>query len=164
VADKLVNPRDLLLKQLAELLWIERTLFFEVIPSVHDASHDPELQQALTHHRTQTREHCVRVEQAMRSVGVEPAAARSATLEAMKKEHEENAESITHPVLKDVFHCAGVVRAEHFELSCYDPAIALARELGHGECANLLERNRVEDEKALKDAEKLAAKLRSALP
>ena len=31
----LVNPRDLLLHQLSELLWIERTLFSQVLPSVH---------------------------------------------------------------------------------------------------------------------------------
>ena len=63
-----------------------------------------------------------------------------------------------------VFHCAGVVRGEHFELACYDPAIALARDLGHGECANLLRRNRDEDERALKDIAKLADKLRRDLP
>jgi ferritin-like metal-binding protein YciE len=164
VSDKVVNPRDLLLKQLAELLWIERTLFSTVIPAVHDASHDPRLQQALTHHRAQTREHCVRLEEAMRSVGAEPAAARSATLEKMKEEHEENAQSFTHPVLRDVFHCAGVARTEHFELAAYDAAIGLAKELGQRECANLLSRNRDEDAAALKEAEKLAAKLRGELP
>ena len=37
------NPRDLLLKQLAELLWIERTLFFEVLPKVHDDAQAPAL-------------------------------------------------------------------------------------------------------------------------
>jgi ferritin-like metal-binding protein YciE len=164
VSDKLVNPRDLLLKQLSELLWIERKLFSDVIPSVHDASHDERLQQALTQHRSQTREHAVRVEEAMRSVGAEPAAARSAALEKLAEEHEENAQSITHAVLKDVFHCAGVARTEHFELASYDAAIGLAKELGHGECANLLSRNRDEDERALEDAEKLAAKLRGDLP
>jgi ferritin-like metal-binding protein YciE len=164
MSDRLVNPRDLLLKQLAELLWIERTLFFEVIPAVHDAAHDPRLQQALTHHRSQTREHAVRLEQAMRSCGAEPSAARSATLDTMKQEHEENAKSITHPVLQDVFHCAGVARAEHFELACYDAAIGLAKDLGQDECADLLQRNRREDEQALKDAQKLAQTLRRDLP
>jgi ferritin-like metal-binding protein YciE len=164
VSDQVVNPRDLLLKQLSELLWVERTLFSEIIPAVHDAAHDARLQEALTHHRTQTRNHCVRLEEAIRSVGAEPAAARSATLEAMKKEHEENAQAITHPVLRDVFHCGGVARTEHFELAAYDAAIALAKELGHGECANLLSRNRDEDAQALKDAEKLAGKLRRDLP
>ena len=46
-----VNPRDLLLKQLAELLWIELTLFFEVLPKVHDDAHAEALQTLLTEHR-----------------------------------------------------------------------------------------------------------------
>jgi ferritin-like metal-binding protein YciE len=78
--------------------------------------------------------------------------------------HEENAQQITHRVLRDVFHCAGVVRTEHYELSCYDPAIQLASELGHKECARLLEQNRDEDANALKKIEKLAAKLQDELP
>lgn len=162
--DKLVNPRDLLLQQLSELLWIERKLFFEIIPAVHDGAHAPELQQALTAHRTETRTHCVRIEDAVRSIGAEPAAASSPPLDDMKKQHEEHAQQITHRVLRDVFHCAGVVRTEHYELACYDPAIRLARELGHKECVRLLEQNRDEDADALKKIEKLAAKLQDGLP
>jgi ferritin-like metal-binding protein YciE len=164
VSDKVVNPRDLLLKQLSELLWIERTLFFEVLPAVHDASHDPRLQQLLTAHRSETRTHAVRIEHAMRACGVEPAAARSAALDAMKKQHEEDAGSITHPTLKDVFHCAGATRTEHLELAAYHAAIALAQELRYREAADLLSQNRDEDERALKAVEKLAGKLRGELP
>jgi ferritin-like metal-binding protein YciE len=160
----IANSRDLLLQQLSELLWIERKLFFEIIPAVHDGAQSPELQTALTAHRTETRNHCVRVETAVRSIGAEPAAAASPPLDAMKKEHTEHAEQITHRVLRDVFHCAGVVRTEHYELACYDPAIQLARELGHKECARLLEQNRGEDADALKKIEKLASKLQDELP
>ena len=160
----LANPRDLLLQQLSELLWIERKLFFEIIPAVHDGAHAPELQQALTSHREETRTHCVRVEQAIRAVGAEPASAASLPLEKLNEVHGEHAREITHRVLRDVFHCAGVVRTEHYELSCYDPAIQLARELGHKECARLLEQNRDEDANALKKIEKLAAKLQDELP
>jgi ferritin-like metal-binding protein YciE len=160
----LANPRDLLLQQLSELLWIERKLFFEIIPAVHDGAHAPELQEALTAHREETRLHCVRVEEAIRSVGAEPAAAASPPLDKLKEVHEEHAQEITHRVLRDVFHCAGVVRTEHYELSCYDPAIQLAGELGHKECGRLLEQNRDEDANALKKIEKLAAKLQDELP
>jgi len=160
----LANPRDLLLQQLSELLWIERKLFFEIIPAVHDGAHAPELQEALTSHREETRTHCVRVEQAIRAVGAEPASAASLPLEKLNEVHGEHAQEITHRVLRDVFHCAGVVRTEHYELSCYDPAIQLARELGHKECARLLEQNRDEDANALKKIEKLAAKLQDELP
>jgi ferritin-like metal-binding protein YciE len=149
------NPRDLLLAQLSELLWIERTLFASVLPSVHDDAQSPELQQALTAHRAETREHCVRLEEAIRSCGAEPASARSASLEAMAAQHEEEAKAIVNRTLRDVFHCAGVARTEHFELAAYDAAIRLADR----DCARLLQRNRDEDEQALKEIEKLAARL-----
>ena len=160
MSEKLANPRDVLLAMLAELLWIERKLFFEVIPSVHDDAHAKELQLALTEHRAETRVHCVRVEEAIRSVGAEPAAAASPPLEKLKETHEEHAQQITHPTLRAVFHCAGVVRTEPYELGCYEPAIALARELGHKQCGSLLEQNREEDEKALQRAAKLQRSLR----
>jgi len=158
-----VNPRDLLLKQLAELLWIERTLFFEVLPDVHDAAHSPELQTLLTEHRSETRTHCSRVEDAMRSAGAEPASAASPPLAKLKEQHDSEAQQITHPLLRDVFHCAGAVRTEHYELACYDAAIGLARQLGVKEAAGLLEQNRDEDASALEKLEKLAGRLRDDL-
>lgn len=151
----LVNPRDLLLQRLSELLWIERTLFARVLPSVHDAAHDPELQLLLTTHRGETREHCVRLEAAIRAVGAEPAAARSATLEAAARQHEEEAKAITQPRLADLFHCGGVARTEHLELAAYDAALVLA----DGECGELLRRNRDEDARALGQVERLAGRL-----
>ena len=159
----IVNPRDLLLRQLSELLWIERTLFATVIPRVHDGAHAPELQQALTEHRAVTRGHCVRLEEAVRALGAEPAAARSATLEALAAQHDAEATAITHPVLRDVFHCAGVARTEHLELACYDAAIPLARDHAK-QAAALLEQSRDEDAGALRQIEKLASSLRASLP
>lgn len=149
------NPRDLLLQQLSELLWIERDLYGEVIPSVHDDAHSPELTELLTHHRGETAEHVRRLEEAIRAAGAEPAAARSATLAAMAREHAEHAKQIVEPGLKDVFHCAGVARTEHLELAAYEAALVLA----DGDCAKLLEQNRKEDAKALEEVEKLAKRL-----
>lgn len=154
------NPRDLLLQQLSELLWIERTLFFTVIPRLHDAAHDEQLRLALAEHRAQTRGHCVRVEEAMRAAGAEPAAAASPPLEKLAEQHEQTAQSITRPVLRDIFHCAGVVRTEHYELACYDAAIPLAGR----EAAALLEQNRAEDTEALHRTVHLSQKLHDSLP
>jgi ferritin-like metal-binding protein YciE len=159
----IVNPRDLLLKQLAELLWIERTLFFEVLPKVHDDAHAPALQTLLTEHRGETRTHCVRVEEALRAAGVEPASAGSPPLAKLAEQHEEDAKQITHPVLRDVFHCAGAARTEHYELACYDAAIGLARQLGVKEAVDLLEENRAEDAQALEKVEKLGRDLQKEL-
>jgi ferritin-like metal-binding protein YciE len=139
------NPRDLLLQLLSELLWIERTLYFEILPKLHDDSHAPELQLAFTEHRGETREHGVRLEAAFRAAGAEPAAARSATLAAAAQQHEQEAKQITSPTLKDTFHAMGAMRGEHLELALYDAAIQLA----DGECRKLLEQNRKEDAQAL---------------
>ena len=144
------NPRDLLLQLMSELLWIERTLYFEVLPTLHDDAASPELMQALTQHRGETREHGVRLEAAFRALGAEPAAARSATLAAAAQQHEQEAKQVTNPALKDVFHCFGAMRTEHLELALYDAALQLA----DGECRQLLARNRKEDAAAL---ERLAA-------
>jgi ferritin-like metal-binding protein YciE len=149
------NPRDLLLQLLSELLWIERTLYSEVLPTLHDDSHSPELQLAFTEHRGETREHGVRLEAAFRAAGAEPAAARSATLAAAAQQHEEAAKELTSPQLKDTFHAMGAMRTEHLELALYDAAIQLA----DGECRKLLEQNRKEDAQALELVEKLAQQL-----
>jgi ferritin-like metal-binding protein YciE len=151
-----VNMRDLLLQQLSELLWIERMLYFDVIPAVHDAAHSPELTTLLTEHRAETRVHGERLEQAIRLLGAEPASARSATLDAMKQQHESEAKQITSPQLADLFHCGGVARTEHLELAAYDAVLVLAE----GECADLLRQNRSEDEAALRKVERLAEQLR----
>ena len=42
---KLSNPRDLLVAQLSELLWIERRLAFDVLPEMIDQAHDQKLVQ-----------------------------------------------------------------------------------------------------------------------
>ena len=149
------NRRDLLLAQLSELLWIERTLFAAVLPAVHDDAQAPALQEALTAHRAETRVHCVRLEEAIRACGAEPAAARSATLAAMAAQHEAEAKEIPNRTLRDVFHCAGVARSEQLELAAYDAAIRLADR----PCARLLRENREEDARALQHIEKLAAAL-----
>ena len=160
----IVNPRDLLLKQLAELLWIERTLFFEVLPDVHDDAQAPELQTLLTEHRAETRAHAARVEDAMRAAGAEPASAASPPLAKLAEQHKADAQQITQRGLRDVFHCAGAARTEHYELACYEAAIGLAEQLGLKDASALLEQNRDEDAKALEQVEKLAGRLRGDLP
>jgi len=139
------NPRALLLQLMSELLWVERTLYADVLPKLHDDAHSAEVTQAVTEHRGETREHVVRLEAAFRALGAEPAAARSATLAAAAQQHEQDAKQVTNPTLKDAFHCMGAMRTEHLELALYDAALLLA----DGECRKLLEQNRKEDAKAL---------------
>jgi ferritin-like metal-binding protein YciE len=154
------NPRDLLLQQLAQLLWVERMLAFEVLPSLQKEVKSEGLAQTLAEHLQQTRQHVSRVGQAFRTLEAEPSSGRNQALAALASQHDELAESIVEPHLKDFFHAAAAIHSEHLELAGYEAAITLARTLGAAEAADLLEQNRKEEEQALKllrgHAERLA--------
>jgi ferritin-like metal-binding protein YciE len=158
------NARDLFFAQLAELLWIERILEFEALPKLRDGAHDAELRDAFARHLEETRSHVARVEQAFRAAGAEPASARSKVFESLKEEHDEQAEEVKEPTLRDLLHATGAAQAEHLELAIYDALSALGGTLGFDDAAKLLAENRRDEEHALEVLEKLAAKLRGLLP
>ncbi|HEX5585477.1 ferritin-like domain-containing protein [Gaiella sp.] len=143
------NPRDLLLHQLTQLLWVERMLVFEVLPKLQRQGRSQSLVQAFTEHLEQTRDHVGRVEQAFRTLASEPTAGRNEAMAALASHHDEVAGSVVEPHLADLFHAAAAIHTEHLELASYETAIALARAMGAGEAADLLEQNRSDEEHAL---------------
>ena len=158
----LANPRDALLSELGELLWIERTLAFELLPTVIGEVRDGELKQALEDHLGETRVHASRVESAFRVAGIEAASARSAALAGLKEHHDE--QQVTEETLRDLVAASASGRVEHLELALYDSVIGLARQLGLDESADLLEQNRSEEQAALDRVSGVAARLRQELP
>ena len=148
----LSNPRDLFLQQLAELLWIERTLEHEVLPKAIDEIADEELKQAVAHHLEETREHVRRVERAFLAAGAEPAASRTEVLAPQERD-------VKEPTLAALAQAGEAARIEHVELALYDIVIGLAE----GEAAKLLEQNRKEEGQALGVLEQQAKRLRTVL-
>ena len=71
------NPRDLLLVELADILFVERMLSFEVLPELLKQVSDPELTAALAEHLAQTKSHVTNVERAFEAVGAEPSSQHS---------------------------------------------------------------------------------------
>lgn len=151
-----------MLEGLGELLWIERTLSFEVLPPTVEEVADTELKEALASHLEETRRHATRVEEAFRRAGAEPAASRSGALAGLHAQQER--QTVTEQVLRDLLHATAAARVEHLELGLYDPVIELARTLDDGECAALLAENRAEEEKALERVGRIAQRLRAELP
>jgi putative protein kinase ArgK-like GTPase of G3E family len=94
VSDKLSSPRDLFFHLLAEMLWVERMLVFEVLPSLRKQVQSESLAAAVEEHLAQTRGHVTRVEEAFRALGAEPASARSAAAAGLQSDHEELAGKI----------------------------------------------------------------------
>jgi ferritin-like metal-binding protein YciE len=163
MSDKLANPRDLLLQQLSEMLWVERMLVFDVLPSLHKSVKSESLAEAVEEHLRETHGHVARVEQAFHALGVEPSSARDGSAEALKKDHDETAGKITDPRLEDVFHASAAMLTEHHEIGSYDAMIELARALGRGDVEDPLTRNRREEEAALEKLEKISERLRKEL-
>jgi ferritin-like metal-binding protein YciE len=149
-----------LLHELTQLLWVERTLAFEVLPTLQKEVKSQSLADAIAEHLEQTRRHVDRVEHAFRTVDAEPTSGRNEAMAALAGQHDETAGDVVEPDLKDLFHADAAIHTEHLELAGYEAAITLARALGAREAADLLEQNRSEEEQALKllrgHAERLA--------
>ncbi|HSC49820.1 MAG TPA: DUF892 family protein [Gaiellaceae bacterium] len=159
----LASPRDLFLQLLAQMLWIERTLAFEVLPELHRQVRSESLAEAVEQHLEQTHGHVATVETAFRTLGAEPASARSAAVAGLKEEHEELAGKISDPRLADLFHAGAAIATEHAELAGYEQLLELARALGRTDLEQALEQNRADEEETLRRLQALAAALREDL-
>jgi ferritin-like metal-binding protein YciE len=159
VSTKLASPRDLFLQLLAQMLWTERTLAFEVLPDLHKQVKSESLAALVEEHLGETLGHVARVESAFRALGAEPASGRSAALAGAKDQHEEVALQITDPRLADLFHAGSAMQTEHLELAGYRLLLELASVLGRDEVARMLEENRKDEEAALERLQKLSLKL-----
>ena len=118
---KLSNPKDLLVAQLSELLWVERRLAFDVLQNVIDSVSDPDLKALFEQHREETKEHVARVEAAFGSLGMDPSSAFSPGFSGLIEQHDTVAGKIVEPHVADRWHAAAGIAAEHFELALYTP-------------------------------------------
>jgi ferritin-like metal-binding protein YciE len=156
VSDKLASPRDLFLQLLAEVLWVERMLVFEVLPRLLEQVQSESLAAAVEEHLAQTGGHVTRVEEVFRALGAEPVSARSAPAAALAAEHEETAGKIAEPRLADLFHAGAAITTEHYEIASYDVLLELAPETARESLAQ----NREEEAQALELLRELSGRLR----
>lgn len=160
MSGKLASPRDLFLQLLAQMLWTERTLAFEVLPELHKQVKSESLAGLVEEHLGQTKQHVARVESAFRAFGAEPASGRSAPLAGAKDQHEEVASMITDSRLADFFHAASAMQTEQLEIAGYRALLELAGALDRDEVAHLLEENCKDEQAALERLQKLSVELR----
>jgi ferritin-like metal-binding protein YciE len=143
------NPRDLLLIELADILFVERMLSFEVLPELLKQVSDPELTAALADHLAQTKRHVARVERAFEAVGAEPSSNHSPPFVGLKDQHSEIAGSINAPALADLWHATAAIHTEHYEIAAYRQLRLIAEALGNEDLDRLLAENLGDEEQAL---------------
>ena len=137
---------DLFLNQIEDLYDAEQRLT-KALPKMAEASHSPQLRQAFQSHLTETEGHVSRLERIFQEIGHKP---ERETCEAMKgliAEGEEMIKATGDPDVKDAALIAAAQRVEHYEMSGYGTARALARRLGLNQAVTLLEQT-LQEEKA----------------
>jgi ferritin-like metal-binding protein YciE len=157
------NPRDVYLTLLGDMLYVERTLSNEVLPSMLGEIHDPSLAGVLAEHLEETKAHVGRVEQAFRAAGAETSSNHSLPFGGLVEQHSELSKSAVATQLADVLHLDAALHTEGYEIASYRVLIALADTVAP-EALGSLRENLAEEEEAEARLRKLLGELARATP
>lgn len=141
--------KELLIEELQDLLHAEAQLV-NALPKMANAAHSPKLQEAFIKHLQQTETHVERLKKALGLLGEK---ARPKPCKAMMGLVEESAETIEEgrdrePLAADLALITAAQKVEHYEISGYGTARALARQIGQLGVATLLSHTLGEEEGA----------------
>ncbi|MGJ5818176.1 ferritin-like domain-containing protein [Paludibaculum fermentans] len=117
----------------------------KAIPKLAKAASSDELAEALQEHLKETENQVTRIEQVFKLLEVP---ARGKTCKGMKGLIEEGAEALSdhdEGVLRDLAIIAAAQRVEHYEISAYGTARALAEQLEQAEVVRLLQQTLKEE-------------------
>src|SRR5262245_41858071 len=162
VMPTLTEPRELLVHELGDLLFAEQ-LLTKTLPKLAEEASDKALRSGFEKHLEETREHVENLEQVFELLGEPAKAERCPGIEGIKAE--QDAFVAGHdpwPEMCDLFLTGAGARAEHYEIAAYSGVINLARSLGEDKAVDLLEKNLVQEKKALATLESAAKKLGGA--
>lgn len=135
---KLTSLNVLLTQEIKDLYNAE-TQLVKALPKMAKAASAASLKDGFKTHLDETRGHVERLEQIATILGVSP---KGKVCKAMKGLVEEGAETIEEegdPVIKDLALIAAAQRVEHYEISGYGSARALAETLKLDDVVNLLQ-------------------------
>lgn len=155
------EPRELFLHELGDVLYAERTLV-KALPKLQKEATDDELSQSFADHLEETKQHVTNIEDAFKSLGEKPKAAKCPGIEGIKQEHDEfvEKESPSAEVLDQFLTGAGA-RTEHYEIAAYEGLITAAEAMGDADVAKLLSENLTQEKKALETITKISKRLAS---
>ena len=144
---KISDPRHLLLHELGDVLYAEKTLV-KALPKLQEEASDAELASGFADHLEETRQHVKNLEHAFEALGEPAKAEKCPGIEGIKKEHDDFVanESPTPEVL-DAFLTGAGARTEHYEIAAYEGLVTMATAMGEDNVASLLNEN-LEQEKA----------------
>jgi ferritin-like metal-binding protein YciE len=145
--ERFATQEDLYHYKLGAALTMERTVL-QLLDDKAEHTADPELEQLYRAHLEETREHMANIERAFAAFGWEVDVSPCPAMEALQKEVERDLEMAAQDVAETVM-LMSAASIEHYEIAVYGTLLAWARGLQRDDVADLFERNREQEQKAL---------------
>ena len=144
---KVESLRDLYVEQLKDLYNAEQQLI-KAIPKMAKAASSEELKAAFEDHLGKTRQHAQRIETIFEQMGEKAAGKKCKAMEGLVEEGGEVIKEDMEDGIKDAALIAAAQRVEHYEISGYGTARALAQQLRLTAVSALLSASLAEEQNA----------------
>ena len=129
---------EVLEHELKDLFSAESQLI-KALPKMQKAATTPELAQAFETHLAQTKEQRARLQEVGKLLDINLGGHTCKAMQGLIEEGQEIVEEFDPSPARDAALIAAAQRVEHYEISAYGCARALAKALGHAEVAALLD-------------------------
>lgn len=129
---------DSLLENELKDLYSAETQLVKALPKIAKAATNSDLHDAVNGHLEETKEQVNRLEKVGQLLGIKLTGVKCKAMEGLLEEGKEVFEMEAPSEVIDVAIIAGAQRIEHYEISGYGTARALAEHLGHDEVVKLL--------------------------
>ena len=137
---------DLFVHTLQDIYYAENQIT-KALPKMIEKASDPQLRQGFETHLGETQNHIKRLEQVFKLHGQAPKAVDCPAIDGVLKEANEVAGEVADKQVLDAALIALAQAVEHYEMTRYGTLVAWAKQLGHGDCATILQQN-LDEERA----------------
>jgi ferritin-like metal-binding protein YciE len=135
---KIPSISKLLEDQIKDIYSAE-TQLVKALPKMAKKASSKGLKEAITSHLAETKHHVERLTQIGEILAIKPTGKKCAAMEGLVQEGAELLEATGPGPVIDAALIAAAQRVEHYEISAYGSARALAEQLGHDDVAELLQ-------------------------
>lgn len=144
---KMKNLEDLFEDQLKDLYSAE-TQLIDAIPAMEKKASNSKLKDALSSHLEETKNQRDRISQICKKLNMDPEGEKCNAIAGIIKEAEKFMKEDAEKDVMDAGIIANGQRVEHYEIAAYGTAHHYARQLGHTDIAELLNKTLEEEKKA----------------
>lgn len=137
---------DLFIHTLQDIYYAEQQIT-KALPTMVEKAQNPALKSGFTQHLQETKQHVVRLEQIFKSLNQPVKGVTCQAIDGIIAEAKQVMSDIADQKVMDVALATSAQAVEHYEISRYGSLIALAKQLGHTGCVDMLHQT-LEEEKA----------------